>query len=100
MLPDALRPARGGWDDLAIWTGSVVRGDDGRWRMFYTAINTRGHELRDQRIGVAESDDLIAWQRAGSGPALRVDTRWYRSLSEDATASEISNTCWEAALVC
>ena len=51
VLPDALRPTEGGWDDLAIWTGSVVRGDDGVWRMFYTAINTRGHDLKDQRIG-------------------------------------------------
>lgn len=24
------------FDELATWTGSVVRGDDGLWRMFYT----------------------------------------------------------------
>jgi beta-fructofuranosidase len=88
VLADALGPEPGGWDDLAIWTGSVVRGDDGRWRMFYTAINTRGHELRDQRIGVVESDDLIAWGRTGPKPTLSVDTRWYESLAEDTGASE------------
>lgn len=88
LLPDALGPAPGSWDDLAIWTGSVVRGDDGRWRMFYTAISTRGHGLRDQRIGVAESEDLITWERSGSRPILGVDTRWYQSLDEDDTASE------------
>ncbi|MGA9857734.1 MAG: hypothetical protein WBQ18_07705, partial [Solirubrobacteraceae bacterium] len=36
----ALAPELDGWDDLALWTGSVVRGDDDVWRMFYTAINT------------------------------------------------------------
>jgi beta-fructofuranosidase len=58
---DALLPAaRGGWDDLAPWTGSVARGDDGVWRLYYTALSTaRGHGVRDQRIGVAESDDLL-----------------------------------------
>ncbi len=88
LLPDALGPRTGAWDDLAIWTGSVVRSDDERWRMFYTAINTRGHELRDQRIGVVESDDLTTWERVATAEALGVDTRWYASLPEDDTASE------------
>jgi beta-fructofuranosidase len=86
--PDALVPHPEGWDDLAIWTGSVVRGDDGIWRMYYTAINTRGHELRDQRVGVVESDDLMTWRRVKDAPVLEVDTRWYKSLDEDPTASE------------
>ena len=66
----------------------MVRGDDDRWRMFYTAINTHGHGLRDQRIGVVESGDLRTWERVATEPALGVDTRWYRSLPEDDTASE------------
>ena len=45
-----LRPGGVGWDDLAIWTGSVVR-DGGHWRMFYTAVNSEGHGVYDQRIG-------------------------------------------------
>jgi beta-fructofuranosidase len=85
----ALAPDPDGWDDLALWTGSVVRGDDGRWRMFYTAINTRhGHVLRDQRVGLAESDDLTHWRRALDRPVVEVDTRWYKSLPEDPGASE------------
>ena len=88
VLPDALGPVTGSWDDLAIWTGSVLRGDDGVWRMFYTALNTRGHDMRDQRIGVAESDDLITWRRSSPAQALGVDTRWYKSLDGDDTASE------------
>lgn len=85
---DALRPDPRGWDDLALWTGSVVRGDDGRWRMFYTAINTRGHGLRDQRLGVAVSDDLFTWRRVLDHPAVEVDPRWYTTLDEDSAASE------------
>ena len=88
VLPDALGPSPGSWDDVAIWTGSVVRGDDGRWRMFYTAINSRGHGLRDQRIGLAESDDLVAWHKVGTEPLLPVDPRWYKTLDRDPTASE------------
>ena len=43
-------PSEAGFDDLAIWTGSVVREDD-RWRMFYTALSTAGHHIFDQRVG-------------------------------------------------
>jgi beta-fructofuranosidase len=85
---EALRPDAGGWDDLALWTGSVVRGDDGLWRMFYTAINSRGHGLKDQRIGVVESDDLYFWRRVVDRPVVEVDPRWYKTLDVDPTASE------------
>jgi glycosyl hydrolase family 32 len=87
-LGTALAPARGGWDDLALWTGSVVRGDDGRWRMYYTAITTAGYGLRDQRIGLAESDDLATWRRVGDRPVLDPDPRWYRTIEEDPRRSE------------
>jgi len=88
VLPDALGPTEGSWDDLSIWTGSTVRGDDGRWRMFYTATSSRGYGVRDQRIGLAESDDLVAWRKVGSEPLLTADPRWYKTLPEDVTASE------------
>lgn len=85
----ALLPSEGGWDDLALWTGSTVRADDGTWRMFYTALNThRGHVLRDQRVGVVESDDLHHWRRTTDAPALSADGRWYKTLDEDPSASE------------
>ena len=63
------------FDDLATWTGSVVRGPDGRWRMFYTGLS-RGDDGRVQRIGMATSDDLTTWQRS-SGRALEADDRFY-----------------------
>lgn len=88
VLPDALGPTAGSWDDLSIWTGSTVRGDDGTWRMFYTATSSRGYGVRDQRIGLAESDDLVAWRKVGSEPLLTADPRWYKTLPEDVTASE------------
>jgi len=85
---DALLPDPTGWDDLALWTGSVVAGDDGVWRMFYTAISTAGHELKDQRIGMVESDDLHVWRRVTDRPVVEVDPRWYKTLDEDICASE------------
>ena len=84
----ALRPRPGGWDDLALWTGSVTRGDDGRWRMYYTAINTGGRDIFDQRIGVVESDDLVTWVRATDRALLPVDARWYKTLVDDPALSE------------
>lgn len=87
-LGESLAPALGGWDDLATWTGSVVRADDGGWRMFYTAISTSGHGLKDQRIFVAESDDLHTWHRRSREPVVRVDRRWYQTLDQDPEASD------------
>ena len=67
----ALGPGRSGcWDDLAMWTGSTVRGDDGVWRMYYTRHFQRGRGVCDQRIGLAESDDLFSWRRVGDRPLL------------------------------
>jgi beta-fructofuranosidase len=85
---EALVPARTGWDDLALWTGSVARGDDGTWRMYYAALSSRGHGIRDQRLGMAESGDLMTWRRVGDAPVLEIDPRRYRTLDVDDTASE------------
>jgi beta-fructofuranosidase len=86
---DALLPAAMRWDDLAVWTGSIIRADDGVWRLYYTALSTSpGHGIRDQRIGLAESKDLVTWRRVGDRPLLDPDPRWYRTLAEDERASE------------
>jgi len=79
-LGECFGPAEAGFDDLAIWTGSVVR-DGERWRMFYTAVSTAGHHVYDQRVGSAVSDDLHHWERVSSEPAVRVDGRWYKNLA-------------------
>lgn len=87
----ALGPStKGSWDDLALWTGSTVRGGDGVWRMYYTAISSAGRGVFDQRIGLAESDDLSTWRRVGDRPLLEADPRWYATLGldDDPVASE------------
>ena len=84
----ALTPSPQGWDDLALWTGSVARGDDGRWRLYYTALSSAGLGVLDQRLGLAESDDLVHWRRVGDRPLLDVDPRWYKTLEGDRGASE------------
>lgn len=69
-------PAPGpAWDDYTTWTGSVVRGDDGRWHLFYTGT-CRAEEGLKQRIGHATSTDLHNWTRVGSGLALDIDNRY------------------------
>jgi beta-fructofuranosidase len=86
---DALRPAAHRWDDLALWTGSVLRGDDGIWRLYYTALTSgRGYGVRDQRIGMAESEDLSRWRRVDDEPLVVPDRRWYRTLDDEGVASE------------
>src|SRR5215213_6370282 len=74
VLEDALAPGPPGeFDDLATWTGSVIR-HHGRWHLFYTGIShADGPGI--QRIGVASSDDLLAWERHGL--VLEADPAWY-----------------------
>jgi beta-fructofuranosidase len=97
-------PSEAGFDDLAIWTGSVVRDHD-RWQMFYTALSTAGHHIYDQRIGSAVSDDLHHWHRVSSEPALRVDGRWYKTLANTPTPPSLgpdlegSSETWRDPLV-
>ena len=79
---------REGFDDLALWTGSVARGDDGVWRMYYTAINSQGRGVQDQRIGMAESDDLMTWRRVAREPLVEPDPCHYRMLGDGSGASE------------
>jgi beta-fructofuranosidase len=61
----------GDWDDLSIWTGSIIHNPlDHRYYLFYTArrradaVQYTPHEWqRSQNIGVATSTDLSTWQR-------------------------------------
>ena len=68
------------FDDMAVWTGSVIN-DGQQWWMFYTAISHAGHHLFDQRIGAAISTDLHNWQRISDEPAVLPDSRWYKTLA-------------------
>ena len=57
VVGDALTPStEPAFDDLATWTGSVVRGDDGVWYLFYTGLS-RADDGQVQRVGLATSRD-------------------------------------------
>jgi beta-fructofuranosidase len=79
-LPDALAAADApAWDDMATWTGSVVRAPDGGWRLFYTGLSRADGGLV-QRIGAATSPDLVAWTRDTAAAPVEADPRWYEKL--------------------
>ena len=78
LLPDALvasdAPA---WDEIATWTGSVVKNDDdGLYYMFYTGV-TRPNGGIVQQIGFATSQDLITWDKNPSNPVMKADSNIY-----------------------
>ena len=57
------------FDDTAVWTGSVLKGPDGLWHLFYTGAGSAEKGLY-QRIGHATSPDLDTWTRVGNGFCL------------------------------
>lgn len=72
----ALGPSERGFDDLTVWTGSVV-GGPGAWRMFYTGRSRADGGCR-QQVGLATSPDLGSWERqAEPGLPMGADPRWY-----------------------
>lgn len=80
LLADALSPGDSpAWDSWTTWTGSVVRGDDGLWWMFYTGSSREdGGDI--QRIGAATSKDLNVWEKHPDNPLVEADPRWYETL--------------------
>lgn len=79
VLPDALHSGEpGAFDDLATWTGSVLRVDD-EWHMFYTGVS-RTEGGRVQRVGRASSTDLVTWVKHGQ--VLEADPQWYETLAD------------------
>ena len=73
-IEDALvRADAPAFDDLATWTGSVVRHPDGTWFLFYTGSTAAPDGKNVQRIGYATSQDLVTWQRSPENPVLAAD---------------------------
>ncbi len=68
------------FDDLATWTGSVIRHPDGTWFLFYTGATAAPNGQNIQRIGYATSTDLTHWDKALDNPVLEADSRWYEKL--------------------
>ena len=81
------------FDDLATWTGSVVRHPDGRWFMFYTGARLNEQGVNVQSIGYAVSSDLYVWDKA-PGPVLEADARWYEKLSDGHWHDEAFRDPW------
>lgn len=80
VLPDALAPRKTpGWDDGATWTGSVIQGPSGGFHLFYTGAS-KAEGCLVQRIGRADSDDLVHWERFGDDALLEADPRWYEKI--------------------
>jgi beta-fructofuranosidase len=67
------------FDDLATWTGSVVKGPGDRWWLFYTGVTLVDDRIR-QTIGAATSTDLEIWHRDPASPVVTADGRWYELL--------------------
>ncbi len=82
------------FDDLATWTGSVVRHPDGTWFMFYTGSSLAPGGKNVQRIGYATSDDLFSWEKSPDNPILQADPRWYETLAENMWHDEAFRDPW------
>lgn len=80
------------FDDYTTWTGSVVRGHDGLWRMFYTGTS-RADAGATQRVGVATSTDLYRWEKQ-PGPITEADSRWYEKLGSGDWPDEAWRDPW------
>jgi beta-fructofuranosidase len=94
QVGDALTAADGpAFDDLATWTGSVVRGQDDRWRLFYTGATLVDEQIR-QTIGAATSTDLKAWRKEPGSPLVTADDRWYERLGDGTWYEEAWRDPW------
>ncbi|MBO3662695.1 glycoside hydrolase family 68 protein [Microbacterium stercoris] len=83
------------FDGTAKWTGSVVRGDDGRWRMFYTGSRFL-HPVEHtniESVGVAVSDDLHEWEPSERA-LITADSRWYETLADRTWHEEAWRDPW------
>ena len=94
ILPDAISPSdQSAFDSWTTWTGSTVKGDDGRWWMFYTGTSREdGGDV--QSIGVSHSEDLINWVKSSSQPILRADSRFYETLDKTIWHDEAWRDPW------
>lgn len=90
---DAGKP--GSFDDTATWTGSVLRGPDGLWRMYYTGSRFLSPESNAniQTVGLAVSSDLFNWTKK-PGPISSADPRWYETLGTSSWPEEAWRDPW------
>jgi beta-fructofuranosidase len=80
VVQDALSPSlEPAFDSWTTWTGSVVKGDDGLWWMYYTGTSRQdGGDI--QKIGAATSPDLMSWTKVSSEALVSADPEHYELL--------------------
>lgn len=85
----------GSFDGSATWTGSVVRGPDRLWRMFYTGSRflSADSNANIETIGVATSPDLFTWSKQ-PGPICSADPQWYETLGTSSWPEEAWRDPW------
>lgn len=82
VIADAIAPSDSpAPDSWTTWTGSVVKGDDGLWWMFYTGTSREDAGER-QTVCAATSTDLIKWTKVPGAPIVSADSRWYKTLAD------------------
>ena len=94
QVADALvRSDAPAFDDLATWTGSIVRHPDGTWFLFYTGSSLAPDGKNVQRIGYATSTDLHTWTKSGA-PVLEAQAPWYEKLDSGHWHDEAFRDPW------
>lgn len=83
------------FDATATWTGSVVRGHDGLWRMFYTGSRflAADSNANIETVGLATSSDLFTWSKQ-PGPVLSADPQFYETLGMSSWPEEAWRDPW------
>ena len=87
--------SHGSFDASATWTGSVIRGPDGLWRMFYTGSRflSVDSNANIETVGVATSPDLFTWTKH-PGPVCVADPQWYETLGMSSWPEEAWRDPW------
>lgn len=85
----------GTFDGTATWTGCVVRGHDGLWRMYYTGSRflSAGSNANVETVGMLTSPDLFTWTKL-PGPISVADSRWYETLGSTSWPEEAWRDPW------
>jgi beta-fructofuranosidase len=82
-------------DETATWTGCIVRGADGLWRMFYTGSRFLSPDstANIETVCLAVSTDLHEWTKR---PAVTVeaDPRWYETLGSSSWPEQAWRDPW------
>ncbi len=80
------------FDATSTWTGSVLKGPDGIWRMFYTGA--RFYETHNiEAIGVATSPDLHTWTKHPE-TVIEADGLWYEKYGDSTWPEEAWRDPW------